>query len=145
MKKRLIGSYLMALVGLSLIFYVLVAGISSEHIDSLEIGLDEEHVSVNKMEIKEYNLSLYNYILHLQIAIGGLLVFLGATIVLLSWYGVRKGSLWAWTTSIIAFLGLVSTVPAHYPLGLASFAHLGYLYFAIGIYVVGVILSCPKN
>ncbi len=60
----------------------------------------------------------------------------------LAWYGIRKGERWALLT---AFLGPVIAVgvavPLHFPYGIATIGHLGLIYLAVAIFVVGTVLA----
>jgi hypothetical protein len=60
----------------------------------------------------------------------------------LAWFGVRRGLLWAYLTAVSApVLGLAVALPAHYPWGLATIGHLGLIYLATAIFVVGAALA----
>jgi hypothetical protein len=60
----------------------------------------------------------------------------------LAWYGVRRRQLWAWAAAVAApVLGLAVALPAHYPWGFDTIGHLGLIYVATAIFVVGAALS----
>jgi hypothetical protein len=57
-------------------------------------------------------------------------------------YGVRRGQLWAWVGAVAApVLGLAVALPAHYVNGFDTLGHLGLIYLATAIFVVGALLS----
>jgi hypothetical protein len=136
------GVYLMtfgavAFIGYAVIFFVL------NFTDSfLELGIGSEQVASGKDEIKAFDNDLYHYISHLHIAVSGFIAATGLAVAALAWYGVRRGYVWAWVAAVAApVLGLVVALPAHYPWGFATIGHLGLIYLATAIFVVGAVLS----
>ena len=85
---------------------------------------------------------LYHYIGHLHIAVSGFIAATGLAVATLAWFGVRQGYVWAWVAAVAApVLGLAVALPAHYPYGFDTIGHLGLIYLATAIFVVGVALS----
>jgi hypothetical protein len=55
---------------------------------------------------------------------------------------VRRGELWAYVTAIAApVLGLAVALPAHYPYHLDTIGHLGLVYLATAVFIVGAVLA----
>jgi hypothetical protein len=110
--------------------------------DFLELGIGPDQVASGKDEIEAFDADLYHYISHLHIAVSGFLASTGLALAALSWFGVRRRQLWAWVTAVAApVLALAVALPAHYPWGFATIGHLGLIYLATAIFVVGVVLS----
>ena len=126
-----------AFVGYAVIFLVI------NFTDSfLELGIGRDQVSVGKNQIQEFSPSLYNYISHLHIAVSGFIAATGLAVVFLTWFGVRRGQMWAWVGAVAApVLGLAVAIPAHYPYGFDTIGHLGLIYLATAIFVVGALLA----
>ncbi|HET9461421.1 MAG TPA: hypothetical protein VFO56_05760 [Gaiellaceae bacterium] len=126
-----------AFVGYAVIFFV------RNFTDSfLELGIGPSEVSVGKDQIQQFSPSLYDYISHLHIAVSGFIAATGVAVVFLSWFGVRRGNLWAWIGAVVApVLGLAVALPAHYPYGFDTIGHLGLIYLATLIFVAGAVLS----
>ena len=126
-----------AFIGYAVIFFVL------NFTDSfLELGIGSEQVASGKDEIKAFDNDLYHYISHLHIAVSGFIAATGLAVAALAWYGVRRGYVWAWVAAVAApVLGLVVALPAHYPWGFATIGHLGLIYLATAVFVVGAVLS----
>jgi hypothetical protein len=126
-----------AFIGYAVVFFVL------NFTDSfLELGIGSEQVSSGKDEIKAFDNDLYHYISHLHIAVSGFIAATGLAVAALAWYGVRRGYVWAWVAAVAApVLGLAVALPAHYPWGFATIGHLGLIYLATAIFVVGAVLS----
>jgi hypothetical protein len=99
-------------------------------------------VSVGKDQIQRFSLSLYHYIAHLQIAVSGFIAATGLAVLFLVAFGVRRGEMWTWVGAVAApVLGLAVALPAHYPYHLDTIGHLGLIYLATGIFVVGALLA----
>ena len=126
-----------AFVGYAVIFFVL------NFTDSfLELGIGSEQVASGKDEIKAFDNDLYHYISHLHIAVSGFIAATGIAVVFLSWFGVRRGYMWAWVGAVTApVVGLAVALPAHYPWGFATIGHLGLIYLATAIFVAGALLA----
>ena len=127
----------LAFIGYAVIFFVL------NFTDSfLELGIGSEQVASGKDEIKAFDNDLYHYISHLHIAVSGFIAATGLAVAALAWFGVRRRYTWAWLTAVAApVLGLAVALPAHYPWGFATIGHLGLIYLATAIFVVGAALS----
>lgn len=136
------GVWLMSFAGLAFIGYALIFFIRNFTGDFLELGIGPDQVASGKEEIKAFDNDLYHYISHLHIAISGFLAALGLAVIFLSWFGVRRGYMWAWVGAVASpVLALLVALPAHYPWGFDTIGHLGLIYLATGIFVVGAVLA----
>jgi hypothetical protein len=136
------GVYLMTFGAVAFIGYALIFFILNFTDNFLELGIGSEQVASGKDEIKAFDNDLYHYISHLHIAVSGFIAATGLAVAALAWYGVRRGYGWAWAAAVAApVLGLVVALPAHYPWGFATIGHLGLIYLATAIFVVGAVLS----
>jgi hypothetical protein len=124
-------------IGYAVIFFV------RNFTDSfLELGIGPNEVNVGKDEIQQFSPSLFEYVSHLHIAVSGFIAATGLAVLFLVAYGVRRGQLWAWVGAVIApILGLAVALPAHYVNGFDTLGHLGLIYLAVVIFVVGALLS----
>jgi hypothetical protein len=136
------GVNLMTLGALAFIGYAVIFFILNFTDSFLELGIGSEQVASGKDEIRAFDNDLYHYISHLHIAVSGFIAATGLAVAALSWYGVRRGYMWAWAAAVAApVLGLAVALPAHYPWGFATIGHLGLIYLATGIFVVGALLA----
>jgi hypothetical protein len=136
------GVYLMSLAALAFIGYALIFFVRNFTGAFLELGIGPDQVASGKEEIKAFDKDLYHYISHLHIAVSGFIASTGLAVAALAWFGVRRRQMWAWVTAVAApVLALAVALPAHYPWGFATIGHLGLIYLATGIFVVGVVLS----
>jgi hypothetical protein len=126
-----------AFIGYAVIFFI------RNFTDSfLELGIGEGQVDKGKDAIKAFSPDVYHYISHLHIAVSGFIAATGVAVVFLTWFGVRRGHMWAWVGAVVApVIGLAVALPAHYPWGFATIGHLGLIYLATAIFVVGALLA----
>jgi hypothetical protein len=136
------GVWLMSLGAVAFIGYAAIFYVRNFTDSFLELGIGEGQVSVGKTEIEAFSPSLYHYISHLHIAVSGFIAATGLAVAALSWFGVRRGYMWAWAAAVAApVLGLAVALPAHYPYGFDTVGHLGLIYLATAIFVVGAVLA----
>jgi len=136
------GVYLMSLAGLAFVGYAVIFFVRNFTGDFLELGIGPDQVASGKEEIKAFDNDLYHYISHLHIAISGFIASTGLAVAALAWFGVRRRQLWAWVAAVVApVLALVVALPAHYPWGFDTIGHLGLIYLATAVFVVGALLT----
>lgn len=136
------GVNLMTFASLAFMGYAAIFFVRNFTGDFLELGIGPGQVASGKEEIKAFDNDLYHYISHLHIAISGFIASTGLAVAALSWYGVRRRYVWAWLAAVAApVLALAVALPAHYPWGFDTIGHLGLIYLATAIFVVGAILS----
>jgi len=136
------GSWLMGLAAVGFIGYAVIFFIRNFTSSFLELGIGPNEVNVGKTQIQEFSPSLFEYISHLHIAVSGFIAATGVAVLFLVAFGVRRGELWAWVGAVAApVLGLAVALPAHYPNHFDTLGHLGLIYLATAIFVVGALLS----
>ena len=136
------GSLLMALAGLGFIGYGVIFFIMNFTDSFLELGIGPDQVDKGKDAIEAFSPSLFHYVSHLQIALSGFIAAAGVGVAALSWYGVRRGEMWAFVTAVVVpVLALGVALPAHSPWGLAPLGHLGLIYLAVAVFVVGAVIA----
>lgn len=137
-----VGTSFMTLGALAFVGYAVIFFVRNFTDSFLELGIGPGQVSVGKNQIEEFSPSLYDYISHLHIAVSGFIAATGVAVVFLTWFGVRRGQMWAWVGAVLApVVGLAVALPAHYPYGFDTIGHLGLIYLATAIFVVGALLS----
>lgn len=136
------GSWLMSLAAAGFIGYAVIFFIRNFTDSFLELGVGHNEVSVGKDEIVQFSPSLYQYISHLQIAISGFIAATGLAVLFLVAFGVRRGYGWAWIGAVASpVLALAVALPAHYPNHFDTLGHLGLIYLATLIFVVGALMT----
>ena len=136
------GVYLMTLGAIAFMGYAVIFFVVNFTDSFLELGIGSDQVASGKDEIKAFDNDLYHYISHLHIAISGFIAATGLAVAALSWFGVRRRYMWAWLAAVAApVLALAVALPAHYPWGFDTIGHLGLVYVATAIFVVGALLA----
>jgi hypothetical protein len=136
------GAALMALAGIGFVGYGVIFFIRNYTDSFLELGIGANEVSVGKDQIVEFSPQLFHYISHLHIAVSGFIAAAGVAVAALAWFGVRRGQLWAWITAVATpVLGLAVALPAHYPNNFDTLGHLGLVYLATAIFLVGAFIA----
>jgi hypothetical protein len=137
-----VGSWLMGIAAVGFIGYAVIFFVRNFTASFLELGIGPHEVNVGKEAIQDFSPSLYHYVSHLHIAVSGFIAATGLAVLFLVAYGVRRGQLWAWVGAVAApVLGLAVALPAHYPNHLDTLGHLGLIYLATLIFVVGALLA----
>ena len=138
------GSALMAVAALGFVGYAVIFFTLNFTGAFLELGISEHEAGATKEEILAFSPDLYEYVSHLHIAVSGFIAATGLATAALAWFGARHGQLWAYVTAVVApVLALAVALPAHYPFGLATIGHLGLIYLATALFVVGAVLALP--
>lgn len=136
------GSWLMGIAGVGFIGYAVIFFVLNFTNSFLELGIGPEQVDVGREAILAFSPSLFNYIGHLHIAVSGFIAATGVAVLFLVAYGVRKGQLWAWVGAMSApVLGLAVALPAHYPNSFDTLTHLGPIYLATALFMVGALVA----
>ncbi|MFH5821694.1 hypothetical protein [Georgenia sp. AZ-5] len=137
-----LGSVLMAVGGLAFIGYAGIFLVRNFTDAFLELGISHTEVDVGRDEIRAFSQDLYEYVSHLHIAVSGFIAATGLATAALAWFGVRRGQRWAYLAAVAApVVGLGIALPAHYPYGLATIGHLGLIYLATAVFLVGAVLA----
>ncbi|MDS0279666.1 hypothetical protein NDI85_17875 [Halomicroarcula sp. S1AR25-4] len=135
------GAALMALAGIAFVGYGVVFLVLNFVGSGFELGVS----TLAGMTSADLDPAVAYYISHLHVATAAFIISTGIAIAGLSWYGVRQRLTWAWATAIVAaVVGLVLALPMHWTGD--AFAHdwvthLGPIYLATIVFVVGVVLS----
>src|SRR5829696_4985472 len=136
------GVYLMTLGAIAFMGYAVIFFVLNFTDSFLVLGIGSDQVGSGKDEIKAFDNDLYHYISHLHIAISGFIAATGLAVAALSWFGVRQRYMWAWVAAVAApVLALAVALPAHYPWGFDTIGHLGLIYLATAIFVIGALLA----
>ncbi len=134
------GSLLMALAGLAFVGYGLVFLALNFLGSGFELGVS----TLAGHAPGDLDPTVAYYISHLHVATAAFIISTGIAVASLSWYGVRQGMTWAWTTAVAAaVIGLAIALPMHYTGGFAHdwITHLGPIYLATVIFVAGALWS----
>ena len=135
------GAALMALAGIAFVGYGVVFLVMNFVGSGFELGVS----TLAGMTAANLDPTVAYYISHLHVATAAFIISTGIAVAGLSWYGVRQRLTWAWATAIVsAVVGLALALPMHWTGN--AFAHdwvthLGPIYLATIVFIVGVVLS----
>jgi hypothetical protein len=136
------GSWLMGIAAAGFIGYAVIFFVRNFTDSFLELGIGPNEVNVGKDQIQQFSPSLFEYVSHLHLAVSGFIAATGVAVLFLVAYGVRRGELWAWVGAVTApVLGLAVALPAHYVNGFDTIGHLGLIYLATVIFVIGALVA----
>jgi len=108
------GAILIAVTGVGIVGYGLTFLYTVYFGTEFELGVDTLG-GVTRTDLAASNPEMLQYMDHLHVGLGGLLVALGITLIALGWYGVQRGYQWAVATSLgIALIALVTNFLVHY-------------------------------
>jgi hypothetical protein len=139
-----LGAGIMTVAAVGFIGYAVIFFVRNFSDAFLELGIGPAEVNVGKTEILAFSPQLFHYVGHLHIAVSGFIAATGLAVAALSWFGVRRGELWAWVAAVAApVLALAVALPAHYPNNFDTLGHLGLVYLATLIFVVGALMTLP--
>ena len=137
------GAGLMVLGALIFLVYAVVFLFRAFTSSGFELGVETLN-GVTPQQLDGLNPAIMAYITHLHVAIAGFIAATAIAVGGLAWYGVRDGLWWAWITAVIVpVVGLAVALPLHY-MGHFDYNwvnHLGPIYLATIIYVVGAVLA----
>ncbi len=137
------GAILMAIAGLAFIGYAVAFLIRNFASAGFELGVDTLN-GVTRDQLNALNPAIAHYIGHLHVATAGFIAGTGIAVAALSWYGVARGEMWAWVAAVITpVVALAVALPYHYTgtFQLNWVTHLGPIYLATLIFVVGALIS----
>lgn len=135
------GSTLMFVAALAFIGYAIVFFVRNFTSSGFELGVDTIN-GVTKTQLNALNPAVTYYISHLHVATAGFIAATGIAVAFLSWYGVRRGQMWAWVAAVLSpVVGLAVALPMHW-FHLFSHdwvTHLGPIYVATIVFVIGAL------
>lgn len=137
------GALLMLVASLAFIGYAVVFLLRNFSGSGFELGVETLN-GVTRENLNVINPAIVHYIGHLHVATAGFIAATGIAVAALSWYGVRRGEWWAWIAAVLSpVVGLVIAIPYHYTgtFGFNWVTHLGPIYVATAIFVVGALLA----
>jgi hypothetical protein len=136
-----LGTWLMGAAAAGFIGYAALFLVRNFTDSFLELGIGPNEVDVGKEQITAFSPSLFHYIGHLHIAVSGFIAATGVAVLFLLRY-VRRGDAFAWVGAVAApVLALAVALPAHYPNSFDTIGHLGLIYLAVVIFVVGALVA----
>ncbi len=136
------GVGLMALGAVAFGVYAVIFFIRNFTDAFLELGIGEGQVDVSRDQIEAFSQDLQHYVSHLHIAVSGFILATAIAVLFLTLFGVWRGHLWAWVGAVITpVVGLAVAIPAHFPYGFDTLGHLGLIWLATAVFVIGALIA----
>lgn len=141
-KLSLYGQLSFIILGASLAVGGVV--ISSIGATSVFVPTDISYLCMTPQALNEFNERLIPVIAHDRAGFGSALLSMGLLVLMLSLWGIREGERWVWWTFTIgAIPAFAAGIVTHLFIGYTDFIHLLPAYFALILYVIGVICTAP--
>jgi dihydroorotate dehydrogenase len=141
-KLSLYGQLSFIILGASLAVGGVV--ISSIGATSVFVPTDISYLCMTPDALNEFNERLIPVIAHDRAGFGSALLSVGLLVLMLALWGIREGERWVWWTFTIgAIPAFAAGIATHFFIGYTDFIHLLPAYFALILYVVGVICTAP--
>ncbi len=137
------GAVSIAVAGVMFVGYGLTFLYRAFYGDGFELGVHALG-GVTRDQLAASNPELLYYVDHLHVNVAGLMVPVGIAMVVLAWYGVRRGQRWAFaTTLVLPVVFLAFSLPMHFTSGFSYHAltHIGPAGVGAPILGVGAVLS----
>lgn len=123
-----IGGLVIALVGVSFVF----------------VPTDLLYLCMSAEQLASINERLLPLIAHDRAGFGGALFSNALAVLAASLWGIGEGRRWLWITLLLGGLpGFIAGLSIHFAIGYTSFIHLLPAYFALLLYVAGLVLLYP--
>lgn len=141
-KKGLIGQLLFIILGFSLTIGGIIISIIGT--TSVFVPTDLLYICLSPEMLNDFNNRLIPLIAHDRAGFGSALISVGLLVLTLSLWGFREGDRFVWwTLTLGAIPAFLSGLATHFVIGYTSFIHLLPAYFALLLYIAGVVLSAP--
>ncbi|WP_335872879.1 dihydroorotate dehydrogenase [Bacillus sp. 2205SS5-2] len=138
--RSLFGQFLLVLLGFSFVVGGVV--ISTFGVTSVFVPTDLLYICMTPEQLQQFNQDLIPVMAHDRAGFGSALLSVGLLVLMLALWGFQQGNKWVWWTFFVGGLpAFISGIYIHYAIGYTSFVHLLPAYFAIGLYVGGLLLS----
>jgi dihydroorotate dehydrogenase len=141
-KWNLYGQLCFVILGASLAVGGVV--ISMIGVTQVFVPTDISYLCMPPEMLNEFNERLIPVIAHDRAGFGSALLSVGLLVLMLALWGIREGESWVWWTFTIgAIPAFAAGIATHFIIGYTNFFHLLPAYFALLLYVIGVISTAP--
>lgn len=139
-KKSLWGQLSFVTLGFSFVLGGIV--ISTIGVTGVFVPTDLLYICMTPEQLTEINNRLIPVIAHDRAGLGSALLSVGLLVLMLALWGFHEGEKWIWYSFLIGGIPAFSAgVFIHFVIGYTSFFHLLPAYFALFLFIVGLVLS----
>ncbi|MGV2940605.1 dihydroorotate dehydrogenase [Mesobacillus sp. LC4] len=139
-KKAVYGQLLFVILGFSFVLGGIV--ISTIGATSVFVETDLTYICMTPDQMNELNEKLIPVIAHDRAGFGSALFSVGLLVLTLSLWGFHEGSAWIWRTFLFGGIpAFAAGLLTHFYIGYLDFIHLLPAYFALALYIGGLVLT----
>ncbi|MGM0843620.1 MAG: dihydroorotate dehydrogenase [Bacillota bacterium] len=139
-KISLVGQFLFVVLGFSFVLGGIL--ISFFGVTSVFVPTDLLYLCMTPDLLEDFNSKLIPVIAHDRAGFGSALLSVGLLVLLLALWGFQQGNKWMWRTFLLGGLpAFIAGIYIHFAIGYTSFVHLLPAYFAIALYLGGLVTS----
>ncbi|MBT2641008.1 dihydroorotate dehydrogenase [Bacillus sp. ISL-41] len=139
-KKAVYGQLLFVILGFSFVLGGIV--ISTIGATSVFVDTDLKYICMTPEQLNAMNEKLIPVIAHDRAGFGSALFSVGLLVLTLSLWGFHEGSAWVWRTFMIGGIpAFAAGIFTHFYIGYIDFIHLLPAYFALALYIGGLLLT----
>lgn len=139
-KKAVYGQLLFVILGFSFVLGGVV--ISTIGVTSVFVDTDLKYICMTPEQLNALNEKLIPVIAHDRAGFGSALFSVGLLVLTLSLWGFHEGSAWVWRTFMIGGIpAFAAGIFTHFYIGYIDFIHLLPAYFALALYIGGLVLT----
>ncbi|MCG1021970.1 dihydroorotate dehydrogenase [Sutcliffiella horikoshii] len=118
---------------------VIISGIG---VSSVFVATDIQYICMPPEMLERFNQNLVPVLAHDRAGFGSALLSVGLLVLTLALWGYQQGNQWVWWTFLIGGLpAFIAGIYIHFAIGYTTFIHLLPAYFALGLYLSGLLLS----
>ncbi|MFC0558235.1 dihydroorotate dehydrogenase [Halalkalibacter alkalisediminis] len=139
-KGSLFGQFCFVILGFSFVFGG--AMISFIGVTNVFVTTDLLYLCMPPEMLDDFNQQLIPVIAHDRAGFGSALLSVGLLVLMISLWGFQQGNRWVWWTLFIGGIpAFTSGIAVHFAIGYTTFIHLLPAYFALLLYVTGLLFS----
>lgn len=141
-KRGVFGQLAFVLLGFSFVLGGIIISIIG--MTTIFVPTDLAYICMPAEMMNAFNENLLPVLAHDRAGFGSALLSVGLLVLMLSLWGFQQGNQWVWWTYLIGGLpAFWAGIYIHFAIGYTTFIHLLPAYVALGLYIIGLILTYP--
>lgn len=139
-KRSLYGQLAFVMLGFSFALGGIV--ITFIGVTTIFVATDLSYICMTPEMMSDFNERLLPVLAHDRAGFGSALLSVGLLVLVLSLWGFQQGNRWTWWTFLIGgFPAFFAGIYIHFAIGYTTFIHLLPAYFALFLFIIGLLLS----
>ncbi|WP_047985469.1 beta/alpha barrel domain-containing protein [Ornithinibacillus californiensis] len=139
-KRGIYGQLAFVLLGFSFVLGGIIISIIG--VTSIFVPTDLLYICMTPEMMKDFNENLLPVLAHDRAGFGSALLSVGLLVLTMSLWGYQQGNRWVWWTYLVGGLpAFYAGIYIHFAIGYTTFIHLLPAYFALGLFLIGLVLS----